>query len=82
LNSRPEKIVNLLSAVLVLLAGFYAIIFLPLRISDTARVLIAIALILYFLIRLRVYRRKYGNADDKQVIDRYDHNKRLDNDGN
>jgi len=82
LNSRPEKIVNLLSAVLVLFAGSYVIIFLPLRISVTMRILIGLLLIIYFLIRIRVYLKKYPAGKEKDVIDRYDHNKSLDKDRN
>jgi hypothetical protein len=57
--SRSQRIVNLLSAIMVLLAGFYVIIFLPLRISPLARIIIGIFLILYFLLRLKLYMNKY-----------------------
>ncbi len=82
LNSRPERFVNLLSAILVLLAGFYVIIFLPLRISGTARILIGVILTIYFLIRIRVYWGRYGRSKSEDVIDVHDHNKTLDKDAN
>lgn len=82
MNSSPEKIVNLLSAVLVLFAGFYIIIFLPLTISVTMKIIIALLLIIYFLIRIRVYLKKYRSGEKKDVIDGYDHNKSLDKDRN
>jgi chromate transport protein ChrA len=81
LFSRPEKIVNLLSAILVLVAGFYAIFFLPVKISPAARILLALALILYFLIRIRYYIRQSRRADNRNVIDTVDHNKSLDKNG-
>jgi hypothetical protein len=62
-ESRPQKIVNLLSALLVLLAGFYVIIFLPLRISPAARVIFGILLIVYFLLRMRYFRKRYGGRN-------------------
>ena len=82
MNSRPEKIVNLLSAVLVLFAGFYVIIFLPVKISDSMRILIGLLLLIYFLIRIRVYLKKYRPGEKQDVVDRHDHNKSLDKDGN
>jgi Ca2+/Na+ antiporter len=62
-NSRPEKIVNLLSALLVLVVGFYVIIFLPINISPAARVLIGLLLIVYFLFRMVHYSRRYKRPD-------------------
>ena len=64
-NMRAQKIVNLLSAILVLSAGFYVIIFLPLHISGTARALIGVLLVVYFLFRLRYYTKRYGSDSEK-----------------
>ncbi|SYZ74135.1 hypothetical protein TRIP_C60405 [Candidatus Zixiibacteriota bacterium] len=75
--SRPELAVNLISAILVLLVGFYAILFVPLAISTMMKVLIGGLLILYFLFRMKLFLRKYHEA--KGDIDRHDHNKILDN---
>ena len=60
-DSRPQKIVNLLSAIIVLVAGFYILFFMPVvTISPVAKTLIGILLILYFLLRIRQYSRRYG----------------------
>jgi len=64
-NMQAQRIVNLLSAILVLLAGFYVIIFLPLHISGIARALIGVLLVVYFLFRLRYYTKRYGGDYDK-----------------
>lgn len=64
-ESRPQKIVNLLSALLVLLAGFYVIIFLPLRVSPAARVIFGILLVIYFLVRLRYFKKRYGGTKEE-----------------
>lgn len=63
-NSRPEKIVNLLSAILVLIAGLYVIIFMPITLSPAIRFLIGILLAIYFLLRLKLYFKKFKKADD------------------
>lgn len=60
---RPQKIVNLLSAVLVLVAGFYIVIFMPVGLSPIARVIIGLLLIVYFMFRIRYYQRKYNQSD-------------------
>ena len=57
-RSRAEKIVNLLTAVLVLLAGFYVIIFLPLRFSGMTRVLLGVLIVVYFSWRMRSILRR------------------------
>jgi len=69
-NSRPEKVVNILSAFLVLVAGFYVILFLPISISPLARIIIGVLLVGYFLVRLRLYRKKYGRGenDDRRLL--------------
>ncbi|HDL03361.1 MAG TPA: hypothetical protein ENH25_04430 [candidate division Zixibacteria bacterium] len=59
-DSRPQKIVNFLSAIIVLVAGFYVLFFMPLvGISAAAKTVIGILLILYFLIRMRYFSRRY-----------------------
>jgi uncharacterized membrane protein HdeD (DUF308 family) len=58
MNARPEKIVNLLSAILVLVAGFYVIIFMPLQISPLAKILIGALIVIYFLLRLWYFFKK------------------------
>jgi len=60
-NLRPEKIINIISALLVLVGGFYVIIFMPIQISPVTRVLIGFLLVVYFLIRLRHFKKRYGN---------------------
>jgi len=60
---RPQKIVNLLSAVFVLLAGFYIIIFMPVGLPGMARLIIGILLVVYFLFRIKYYQRKYRSID-------------------
>jgi hypothetical protein len=77
LLSRPELAVNLISAILVLLVGFYAILFVPLPISDSVKILIGVLLIVYFLFRIKFFLKKYREA--KGDIERHDHNKILDN---
>jgi hypothetical protein len=52
-RSRAEKIVNLLTAVLVLLAGFYVIIFLPIGFSGMTRILLGVLILVYFSWRVR-----------------------------
>jgi len=57
-RSRTEKIVNLITAVLVLLAGLYVIVFLPLRFSGMTRVLLGLLIIVYFSWRMRSILRR------------------------
>jgi uncharacterized protein (UPF0333 family) len=80
--SRPEKIVNLLSAILVLAAGTYAIFFLPHDISPAARALLAAVLILYFSLRIRYYLKRSRESDKSVDIDTIGDNKSLDKNGN
>ena len=60
LNLRPEKIINLVSAVFVLVAGFYVIFFMPINLSPMAKGIIGLFLVIYFLIRFRHFKRRYG----------------------
>lgn len=64
-NSRPQKIVNILSAIIVLIAGFYILFFMPdVGMSPTAKMVIGILLILYFLFRMRYYSKRYNRRED------------------
>ncbi|PKK82743.1 MAG: hypothetical protein CVT49_12125 [candidate division Zixibacteria bacterium HGW-Zixibacteria-1] len=64
--SRPQKIVNILSAIIVLIAGFYVLFFMPaVGISPMGKGAIGILLILYFLFRMRYYYRRYKRHDDQ-----------------
>lgn len=47
--------VNLLSAVIVLVGGFYIILFMPIALSPLARIAIGFLLVVYFLWRLNYY---------------------------
>jgi hypothetical protein len=62
-NSRPQRIINLLSAILVLVAGFYIIIFLPTGFSGGVRILIGMLLVIYFLLRVKSFVKRYDRAD-------------------
>jgi len=65
-DSRPQKIVNILSAIIVLIAGFYVLFFMPaVGISPAAKMVIGILLVLYFMLRIRQYSRRY-HRDDKR----------------
>ncbi len=57
---RAEKLINLITATMVLLAGFYVILFLPVPFSMAGRVLIGIILVLYFIWRLNQIRGRFG----------------------
>lgn len=78
IRSRIDRILNFVSSTLVLLAGFYVIIFLPLRLSGLVRVVVGILLVIYFLWRIRY---AYGSkAKTEDVLGREDSgNKQLDN---
>jgi xanthine/uracil/vitamin C permease (AzgA family) len=65
---RPDKFVNLLSAFLVLIAGFYVIFFMPITLSPAAKIIIGLLLLVYFSIRMRYFKKKYGS--DKKPGDR------------
>lgn len=62
MSARPQKIINMLTAILVLVAGIYVVVFLPLPISPLARVLIGVLILVYFLWRVRFFVRHYGSA--------------------
>lgn len=81
IRSRTDRIINFVSSTLVLLAGFYLIIFIPLRLSGLVRVIIGVLLIVYFLWRIRY---AYGSkTKTEDVLGRGDSgNKPLDNQGN
>jgi len=66
------------TSTLVLLAGFYLIIFIPLGLSGLLRVIIGILLVVYFLWRIRY---AYGSkAEKRDVLGREkSNNKPLDN---
>ncbi len=57
---RPEKIINLASAILVLIAGFYVIFFMPINLSPATKGIIGLLLVIYFLFRLKYFKRRYG----------------------
>ncbi len=82
IRSRTDRILNFVSSTLVLLAGFYVIIFLPIRLSILVRIIIGFLLIIYFLWRIRyAYGGKIKAEED--VLGRPDSgNKPLDNRGN
>jgi uncharacterized membrane protein HdeD (DUF308 family) len=65
LNSRPERIVNLFSAILVLVAGIYLIFFMPnTLLSPTARIVFGVVLIIYFALRIILFLRKSRVSDE------------------
>jgi len=66
MSVRPEKIINLLTATLVLVVGIYVVVFLPLPMSPLARVLIGALILLYFLWRVRFFMRRYGSAGNAE----------------
>jgi hypothetical protein len=67
-NQKAQKIINYITAILVLVGGFYIIIFLPTGFSPAVRVLIGILLVLYFLFRVKYNSRKYGTDKDKSRL--------------
>lgn len=80
IRSRTDRILNMVSSALVLLAGFYVIIFFPLRLPGLVRAIIGILLVVYFLWRIRY---AYGSEiKTKEVLKREDSdNKPLDKQG-
>ena len=56
-KSRGQKMVNLLSAVIVLVGGFYIILFMPIALAPLTRIAIGALLVIYFLWRLKYYVR-------------------------
>jgi uncharacterized membrane protein HdeD (DUF308 family) len=79
---RPEKIVNLLSAILVLIAGFYVIFFMPITLSPAAKVIIGLLLLVYFSFRMRYFKKKYGNNKSRTDRPESIKNKGLDKNSN
>jgi len=78
IRSRTDRILNFVSSTLVLLAGFYVLIFLPLRLSGLVRVVIGVCLVVYFLWRIRYAYKSKTKTED--VLGRVDSdNKQLDN---
>lgn len=78
IRSRTDRILNFVSSTLVLLAGFYVLIFLPLRLSGLVRVVIGVCLVVYFLWRIRYAYKSKTKTED--VLRRGDSgNKPLDN---
>jgi len=78
IRSRTDRILNTVSSTLVLLAGFYVIIFMPLRLPGLVRVIIGFLLVIYFLWRIRYAYRSKTKTED--VLGRSDsNNKPLDN---
>jgi hypothetical protein len=61
-RSRGQKIVNLLSAIIVLIGGFYIIFFMPIALSLLTRLIIGVLLVIYFLWRLNYFIR---NSSEK-----------------
>jgi len=64
MKTSPVGIVNLVSALLVLIVGFYALIFLPVPVSGIGRIIIGALLILYFLWRLKHYSGRYRKRSE------------------
>ncbi|MFH2035743.1 MAG: hypothetical protein ABIJ45_05015 [Candidatus Zixiibacteriota bacterium] len=56
--TKTQKILNLMTATMVLIGGFYIIIFMPTALSGLARVIIGIVLVAYFLFRVKYSTRK------------------------
>ena len=79
---RPEKIINLVSAVLVLAAGFYVIFFMPINLSPAAKGIIGLLLVVYFLIRFRHFKKRYGADKNRPNDDKTIENKGLDKNTN
>ena len=78
IRSRTDRILNFVSSTLVLLAGFYVIIFVPLSFSGLFRIIIGVLLVIYFLWRIRY---AYGSkTKTEDVLGREESgNKPLDN---
>ncbi len=62
MSARPQKIINMLTATMVLVVGIYVVIFLPLPMSPLARIIIGVLILVYFLWRVRFFIRHYGSA--------------------
>lgn len=65
IRTRTDKILNLVSSTLVLLVGFYVVIFIPLRFSIMAKIIIGFLLVIYFLWRVKYIYGKKGEINAK-----------------
>ena len=63
-DMRSSRIVNLASAVIVLIGGMYILFFMPVAISPVAKLIIAFLLVVYFLWRLRYFNRRYNKKPE------------------
>ncbi len=61
---RASKIVNLASAVIVLIGGMYILFFMPIAISPAAKLIVAFLLVVYFLWRVRYFNRRYNKKPE------------------
>jgi hypothetical protein len=77
-KSRAERIVNLLSAVLVLVAGFYIIVFMASGLSAMVRIIIGVLLGFYFIWRINYYLRSPERREKLTESEQLTDNKRLD----
>jgi hypothetical protein len=66
LKSPAEKILNLSTAILVLVAGLYIIIFLPVSLSLPVRIVMGILLLLYFSWRINYYVRQTRSREKRE----------------
>jgi DMSO/TMAO reductase YedYZ heme-binding membrane subunit len=64
IKSRADRVLNLATAALVLLAGFYVLLFIPLRISGTAKIIFGVLLVIYFLWRVKYIIKKRPESED------------------
>ena len=58
-DTGPGKYTNLISAILVLLAGFYVLFFMKLPISAAAKIIIGLLLLGYFILRMKLFMTRY-----------------------
>ncbi len=68
-RSRAERIVNLMSAILVLIGGLYVLIFMPVNLPIGVRIAVGFLLLVYFVWRLRYYKKKIKeNENDTKSL--------------
>ncbi len=68
-RSRAERIVNLMSAILVLIGGLYVLIFMPVNLPIGVRIVFGFLLLVYFVWRLRYYKKKIKeNENDTKSL--------------
>lgn len=79
---QPSKIVNLASAVIVLVGGMYILFFMPITLSLAARLITAFLLVVYFLWRVRYYHKRYNGKPEGLGHEKEDNTKELDKSGN